>query len=198
MGLLSKVKKTVGNAIKKTGTALGGMTKGAKSGMATKVLGVAKFGAKAIPTLRVASAALTIGAVGKKLLTGKKTSTTGTAQKKKSLLSKVATATKYAVAGAGGLYLAEQVAEKLGVRGGAGFIGRRKRKGKRRSKYMTIRVPRNRRGEGSISKTEEKRLRRAARNASFSDGVSRRSRRKRKGKSMKNYMKWVRSHRRKK
>lgn len=50
--------------------------------------------------------------------------------------SKVATVAKYAgVAGAviGGAYLVEKAAEKLGVRGGAGFIGKRKTtKGKHR------------------------------------------------------------------
>ena len=77
---------------------------------------------------------------------------------------------KVGVVGAG-LFVAEQIAERLGVRGGAGFVGRRPR-GKRRKarRFAHIRVPRNVRFEGRLTKMEEKRLRRMARSLAFSEG----------------------------
>lgn len=71
---------------------------------------------------------------------------------------------------------------------------------RRRRKYMTIRVPRNRRGIGRITKSEERYLRNTANRMAYTEGGGysyprrRRSRRRRGGNRQ--YMAWVRSFRR--
>lgn len=207
MGLLSKVTSSIGVVKNKVATALSGLKKTGVGRVATSVIKspVGKVGGMLVKRAGYVGAAITavslVGSALKKKNAKNKpkvvTAAQGVNVAKKAGLSIPKVLGIGAAAITGG-YLVEKVAEKLGVRGGAGFIGKRKTKRKGRGRYMTIRVPRNRRGQGSISKTEERRLRNLARNYSYSDGSSRRSRRKRKGKNMKSYMKWVRSHRRRK
>lgn len=206
MGLLNRVKKTTGLLGKKASSALGSL-KGSKAGRIVTALGkkpiistvaragvaVGKFAFKKSPV----GTALVVGAtglsLGKKLvgkLKGKKKEEQVRSQvegKTSGLLGKATKVGLGLLAGGTAIYGAEQVAEKLGVRGGAGFFGRRKkktskRKGKkgrrsssRKPKYgskawmsyirslrgkgstLRIRRKRGRRGKG-VSKTELKRI----------------------------------------
>lgn len=209
MALLSKVKKTLGVVKNKASSALAGITKGAKSGMANKVISTGSKALKLAKVAPVVGGVVTAVKIASKVpgtapnlysraikkITGKSviSPTVPVTSKKIPRAVKVAGA----VVGAGlALVGAEKIAEKIGIRGGAGFIGARPRR-KRRSKYLTIRVPRNRRGRGKITKAEERRLRNTARSYSYSDGTSRRSRRKKGKRGSKSYMAWVRSFRRK-
>lgn len=208
MGLISTVSKGLGVVKNKTSTALG-VVKAKGAVVAQKVskvpvlggavklagkvirspvgkLGV-RVGTKAIPVVgaitTVAGVASFIKNRRDKKSASKSASTVVASSKIGSkapgLLGKVAKGAGIAGLVAGGLYAGEQIAEKLGVRGGAGFIGRRTSRRRRKKKYAYIKVRRNRYGKGSLTKSEESRLRSIARKYEASEGTSRTRRRKR-------------------
>lgn len=162
MGLLNKLKST-GLAVKKGVSSLAGRFKGSKinprgANVQKKSGIVSKVG-----TSLVARSVLRTGGAGIKVAT-----------KLGSLALRAAGASALGTAGvvAASAYVAEQAAEKLGVRGGAGFFGKRRKKSRRR--YATIRVPRNVRGQGRLTASEESRLRSLARSYAYSEGSTRR------------------------
>jgi len=198
MGLITKAKKTLGLVKNKAATALSGITKGKIGGVVKGTL--AKAGVtsliKVATKSNVAARAVGVGILAQR--TYSKFGSKAVSTKKKGLVGtalKTAGAVALVAAGAFGV---EKVAEKLGVRGGTGFIGRRRTRRKGKGKYAYIRVARNRRGKGKLTKSEEKRLRSSAKSYANSEGNSRRSRRKKGKRGSKSYMAWVRSHRRKK
>jgi len=162
MGLFSSIKKITGLVKDKGASALGNVKSFAQKaggtigkipilGSAAKLAGkiikpVAKVGLFAAKRFPAVTAITAVGVVAK-LIRGKKkepllaqqvAATIGKpsiTQRAKSVLGSAAKiAGGVAVAGAG-LYAAEQVAEAIGVRGGAGFVGRRKiKKGRKRKK----------------------------------------------------------------
>lgn len=171
MGLLSNVKKVTGIVKNRTASSLGALKRvgsplvkrvaGAavvRSG-AKVALGVGKFAGKALFGGKI-RAALTIGTLGvtaiRKLRGKNKSQETAQAvarssAKKDGIGKKLLKGAGIAAAIGSGAFIAEQLAEKAGVRGGAGFFGRRKRK-KAKSSRRTRRS-RSRRGSKRVSFT---------------------------------------------
>lgn len=170
MGLLSKAQGVLGLVRNKSATALGGML--GKSPLARRVigsaafkgaskiaLGGARFAGKALfgTKIRAGLTIATLGLTALKKLKGRSAQqqvaaqTGQAASNGRGLLSKIGGVGKFVVgaAGVGGAaFLAEQLAEKAGVRGGAGFFGRRKRKSKKHGKTRRARGRGRRRRRG--------------------------------------------------
>jgi len=164
MGLLSKVKTITGIVKQKSTGAIATLRQNSVIAKVGKVaLGTGKVGLSAVKFVAKKSpigTALAVGGLayaGAKKIFGRKATTqvVQTAQKKGIVSRAIEFAKEHpivATAGLGaGAYVAEQVAEKLGVRGGAGFIGKRpkkKRKGGKRRKARGYRRARRVRGTG--------------------------------------------------
>jgi hypothetical protein len=161
-------------------------------GMMGKAVSVARVGLAVAKKVSPIGRALAVGGLaytGAKMLMGKKQSPTAQAQAKTSIISKTAKIVG-GVVGAGAVaYGAEKLAEKMGIRGGAGFIGRRKRR-KSRGKYAYLRVRRNIRGRGRLTAKEERKLRDTAKTYERSEGTTT-TRHRKHGKSKRPYPYWL-------